>query len=240
MPATMKDLSLNPNEVETSARRADRLLRDMHKVFSHDLPNQMIALQSLLQFLSQEESSRLSDEGKEYVRRLQNAARRASEMVRFLKEMSRLRTFTCRTESIPLATLARELQGELQRRHPEREFTFEWHWQAPAVVGDPRVFLQAILELCADLLPSYGKQCRVGATSQVKGEAIELAFNLDEPAASRGIADPPAHSPIEPRAAAERMEIILASAWLALCGADVDVARKDGLDASFTIVVPNR
>src|ERR1700722_1352605 len=118
--------------------RSDRLLRGMHRVFSHDLPNQMVALQSLLQLLSADEAGHLTKEGQEYVRRLHSATLRACEQVRFLKEMGRINACAARAETIALATLARELQGELQQKHPHTAFTFDWHWDAPSVIGDVR------------------------------------------------------------------------------------------------------
>ena len=97
--------------------RSDRLLRSMQKVIRHDLPNQMVALVSLLQLLSAEETTRLSADGREYVRRLQNATVRASEMLRFLKQMEQLNSFVPRLEKISVPPLARELQGERRGLH---------------------------------------------------------------------------------------------------------------------------
>src|SRR6266542_384953 len=73
MPTSPKRPSLARHDGEISLAKAERLLRSMHKVFSHDLPNQMVVLQSLLQLLRQEEAQNLTDDGREYVRRLQNA-----------------------------------------------------------------------------------------------------------------------------------------------------------------------
>ena len=228
MATTMKRSSLL-NEQDDSSR-SERLLRNMHKVFCHDLPNQMVALQSLLQLLNTEESDRLSGDGREYLRRLQNAARRAGEMVRFLKEMDRVSAFHCRADTIALSVMARELQGELKRLHPATEYVFEWHWHAPAVHGDSRVFLAAILELSAGLVSTQTKHCSVQATSQVKGDSIELAFRFAESAATQSGAATPR----------ECMEIILAREWLALCGAVVDVTILNSAETAFRIVVPNR
>ena len=58
---------------------SDRLLRGMQKVCSHDLPNQIVVLQSLLQMLQLEEADRLSPDGRDYVRRLQKVTRRTAE-----------------------------------------------------------------------------------------------------------------------------------------------------------------
>lgn len=227
MPIIQRRSSLSLSDLAAdSPMRADRLLRGMQKVFGHDLPNQMVVLQCLLQLLNDEESPRLSADGREYVRRLLNATKRASDMVRFLKEMARAQAFTARSESIALAVLARELQGELQRLHPATRFEFDWRWGCPTILGDPRVYLQAILELIAGFLIPDRKACRLSATSELQGAAVEMAFQLD------GICGP---LPAE-----QRMEVVLAREWLALCGAGVDLIPLPAGVVRFSIVVPNR
>ena len=199
----------------------------MHKVVHHDLPNQMVALHSLLQLLNDEESARLSAEGREYVRRLQNATKQSSEMVRFLKEIDRIHTISCKAETVKLSALARELQGEFVRLYPGTQFAFEWQWQVPALVGDVRVFLHATRELFAGLMQPPGKSCRVSASSAQRGEAVELAFRLEES---------PTPTRANPQKLEERMEIILAREWLALAGAELMLSV--GAESRFVVVVP--
>jgi light-regulated signal transduction histidine kinase (bacteriophytochrome) len=224
--------NLSPDELADSAMQADQLLRVVQKVLSHDLPNQMVILQSLLQLLNEEESARLSGDGREYVRRLLNATKRASEMVRFLKEMGRVSAFTSKSETISLSALVRELQGELQRLHPAKQFEFDWQWKTPAIRGDARVFLQAILELFAGFLYPQSMSCRVSARSETLVDAVELTFALEERPTStqpRG----------NPQTLDQRMEIILAREWLALCGTSVEVTLLTSGGARFVLVVPN-
>ena len=196
--------------------RSHRLLRGMHKVFSHDLPNQMVALQSLLQLLNNEEAERLGPEGHEYVRRLLNATQRAREQVRFLKEMGHVNSCTVKAETISLSLLGRELQGELQQKHPGRQFAFEWQWDVPAVVGDVRTFLLALSELCAGFLQTPWLRCLVAAHSAQKDDATEITFRLETP------------RPAIPRWTSHnldaQMEIILAREWLALSDAELSVS----------------
>ncbi|MBI3821113.1 MAG: hypothetical protein HY289_00360 [Planctomycetes bacterium] len=211
--------------------RSDQLLRAMHKVFSHDLPNQMVVLQSLLQLLDQDEAARLSGDGREYLRRLLNATRRASDMVRFLKEMGRLNSFTPRSETIALDALARELQGELHRLYPGRTFEFDGQWRVPALVGDARVFLSALLELFAGLLAPQGKWCHVAAGSERAGDGVALTFRLDE---KSGAPRPVGFlQMIE-----QRMEIVLAGEWLRLCDAHLELTLPADGATRFTIAVP--
>ena len=152
--------------------RSHRLLNGLQKVIGHDLPNQMVVLQSLLQLVNEEESNRLSKDGCEYVRRLLNATQRASAMVRFLKEMARLNAFSPVSKTMTLADLARELQGELQQLHPTTRFEFDWHWSVPAILGDSRVYGRAMVELCTGFINPQGGQCRLSARSKRLGDAV--------------------------------------------------------------------
>ena len=217
-----------------------RLLRGMHKVFSHDLPNEMVALQSLLHFLNAEEAEHLGTEGQEYVRRLQNVTQRACEQVRFLKEMGRINTCSAKSETISLGALARELQGELQQKHPHKQFVFEWQWQVPAIKGDARTFLLALSELCAGFLPTLGKRCRLSASSARHGDTIEVVFDLAETPSPQGGEAMPKAPRWSSHNLAQRMEIILAREWLALSGAEMEVTLPAEGIARFSTVVPNR
>ena len=219
-------------QLADSALRSDRLLQGMHKVFSHDLPNQMVVLQSLLQLLGEEEAATLSDDGREYVRRLQNATKLASAQVRFLKEMGRLNAFTGKSEAISLSALARELQGELQTRHVDKRFVFDWRWSVPTIVGNPRAFSQALLELIGTFLHPHTKACQVSASSAPNGDTIVLAFRLQ--ATPQALASPGKLPNFD-----ERMEIILAREWLALGGALLEMTVPADGGMCFSILVPN-
>jgi light-regulated signal transduction histidine kinase (bacteriophytochrome) len=208
--------------------RSDRLLRGMHKVFSHDLPNQMVALQSLLQLLSADEAGHLTKEGQEYVRRLHSATLRACEQVRFLKEMGRINSCTPKAEAIGLTTLARELQGELQQKHAHTEFAFVWHWDAPSITGDVRTLRLALSELFAALLGPDAKRCHVSASAQSQADKTMLAFQLEERNAAW-----------TEQALEQRMEIVLAREWLALSAASLQVTLPADGTVRFLISFPN-
>ena len=223
-----------------SSMRSDRLLRGMHKVFSHDLPNQMVALQSLLQLLHAEEAERLSAEGQEYVRRLQNVTQRACEQVRFLKEMGRMKSYMAKSETISLVTLSRELQGELQQKHPHRSFAFDWRWSVPTIVGDARTILLALSELFAGFLHPSGTRCRLSANATRHGGAIELAFHLEQVISLKAEDTVPTGLRWTAQNLDQRMEIILAREWLALSGADLDVTLPEDGEVRFSIAIPNR
>jgi len=204
----------------------------MHQVIRHDLPNQMVALQSLLQFLSAEEANRLSDDGQEYVRRLQSATLRTSEMVRFLKQMEQMKAFAPRVEEIQLNTLSRELQGELQRLQPEKQFHFDWHWHNPTIVADSRTFLQALLRIFTALTNGAESRCEIRARSERRRSATELFFEIDEESSS---AKNQSQHSLE-----QSLDLILAREWLALSDSVVEVLPPTGGRVVFRILVNNR
>jgi hypothetical protein len=156
-------------------------------------------------------------------------------MVRFLKQMQQLNTFVPRLEVIALSTLARELQGELQRQHPEQRFTFEWNWTEPTLRGDARTLLQALLQLYAGLTSAKNAGCRVRAGSEKRGGATELVFELDE----RTDASAPSFKRWNQRALEQCPEVMLAREWLALVNAAVEVPLPADDRAAFRILVNN-
>lgn len=234
MNATHLRSPAHADESNAAPVEADRWLEAMGRVCSHDLPNQLVALQSLLTLLAQEQSARLDGEGREFLARMQNALRHAGSMARFLKEMANLRKRTARLEPIALAGLARELQGGLQHLFPERQFTFAWNWNVPSVVGDATLMTRAILELCAGLSRAGTVQCAVSASSREAPDTIELAFHLDEhPASGAG-------NIAKRRTVLERMEVVLAREWLALMGVGLEGLVSGEAEARFVLTVPNR
>lgn len=203
--------------------RSDRILDGMHHVIRHDLPNQVVALQSLLQLLNTDEVDRLSADGREYVQRLLNATQRASEMVRFLKQMIQLNAVAPRLEAISLASIARELQGELQRLHPAQRFEFEWQWNVPEVIGDTRTFLQALQQCITGFVNPRGVLCRVRASSARRPNVTELAFHMDQMGESQSDGPPTSSRPLTQHALEQTLEIQLGRELLALSNGELKI-----------------
>jgi light-regulated signal transduction histidine kinase (bacteriophytochrome) len=206
--------------------RAARLLAGMHKVFSHDLPNQLVVLQSLLQLLEMEEMDRLSADGREYVERLSSTARKTGDMVRFLKEMGRLHTCQPRLEEIPLAALARELRAELNQLCPAQTLEYEWSWEVATIRADYRPLHQALLGLLQGRLEiASGAPSRICAGSRAVDTGVEMSFRVLPPLACTGYA-----------ARQQRLEVVLAREWLALGGAELTLHPDEV--GRFTILMP--
>lgn len=211
--------------------RAARLLRGMHKVFSHDLPNQLVALQSLLQLLHADEWDRLGPDGREHLRRLVSAAEKAGAQVRFLKEMARLHRYQSGAEPVALAPLLRELQAELNQLFPGGTLAYAWDLQVASVWADPRFLGQALRELLGGLLQSApAARWRVEGGARAGESGAELTFRV--------VPEGAASSPRRAEPAEQRLEFVLAREWLAAWGARLLLPAEGRGPGSFAILLP--
>src|SRR5262245_42536292 len=90
-----------------------RLLDAMRPVCSHDLPNQAVALQSLLQLFTWDEVDQLSPQGREYFERLQSIANKTFALSQYLKELARLAHYEPRDERLTFASVVDDLRAEI-------------------------------------------------------------------------------------------------------------------------------
>jgi light-regulated signal transduction histidine kinase (bacteriophytochrome) len=226
------------SEASETSMRSDRLLRGMHKVYSHDLPNQIVVFQSLLHFLM-EEADRLTREGQEQVQRLQAVTHRFSEMIRFLKEMGKLNGYVARLEKIPLPLIARELQGTLKQQFPDKPFAFDWHWATPTISVDYPTFFHAVTEIVASLTTAR-KSYRLQASSETTGNQVALHFLVENGVLLDENNLHLAASRLGAASFAERRDVVLVREWLAISEATLDWSIQNNGGNRFTILIPNR
>jgi len=218
--------------------QSDRLMRGMHMVCSHDLPNQLVALQSLLQMLHAEEYERLSKDGREYVERMQNVMKRTSALARFLREMDKLHGQAAKPERLALSMVARELQGLLKQQFPDMQFAFEWQWTIPSITGDYRTFLQALAEILTWVLPSFGPECQVVGRSEARENRVAVQIALASEPTANDNGPHMAKRRFGSKAVEQSMEIVLAREWLAVSEAALEITGDGG--SRFAILVPNK
>ncbi len=193
----------------------------MHPVFSHDLPNQLVVIQSLASLMTLEEKDALGTQAREYLTRLTGAAKRASNMVQFLKQMARLQQLDEPIETVQVAHLGREIRAGISQLFPGRTFTFDMQWQAPAFPAGRRTLHQALMEAlrcgiewCADPLP-----CLRFASRPV-GPDVELDLEV----VSRDVgASSPAVAPRDRPTAKNRLELRLAQELVATWGGTIEL-----------------
>jgi hypothetical protein len=210
--------------------RADRLLAKMHRVLSHDLPNQIVALQSLVQLLEMEQADRLTDDGRDCLERVQRVARKTSGLARFLRELARLNTGSPRVVPVVLGALEREIRLELHQQIPTGTMQCCVTGDSEPFPAEPRRLVLAIVEIVRGLangdapagtLMLTGRS--VGAARELHGELIWVAGPITESAASRPSPN-------------ERLGIILAGEILASFGARLTDIREDRDRSRFTIL----
>jgi light-regulated signal transduction histidine kinase (bacteriophytochrome) len=167
---------------------AERLLTAVHPVCSHDLPNQMVSLHSLLNLLDMEEVDRLGEEGREYLHRLQNVAGKMATLIDFLKESVRLARLVPKRERIELAGLLEELRIET------RSFldgTPDWatSLEADAVTSDEAALSQSLLEILRGSAGS-SQTLTVHWESRKIGDEVTLQLAAEGAAAPSLAAEP--------------------------------------------------
>jgi light-regulated signal transduction histidine kinase (bacteriophytochrome) len=117
---------------------ANRELEAFSYSVSHDLRGPLEVLNGFSYVLQTKHSSQIDSAGKEALESIRAAARRMSELIDDLLNLSRLTTSSMHREPVDLSAFARAIMEELRRETPERQVEFV----APAsvdVYGDPRL-----------------------------------------------------------------------------------------------------
>jgi signal transduction histidine kinase len=161
---------------------AERLLATVHPVCSHDLPNQMVSLHSLLNLLDMEEVDRLGEEGREYLHRLQNVAGKMATMIDFLKESVRLARLVPKRERIELGSLLEELRIET-RTFLDGTLGWSTGLEADVVTSDEAALLQSLLEILRGSAGS-SQTLSVRWESHTSGDDVTLQLSVEGAAAS--------------------------------------------------------
>jgi hypothetical protein len=91
---------------------AERLVTGMHATCSHDLPNQILSLQSLINLMDIDAVIPAGAAGHEYLTRLKAVTEKTAEMSDFLKAMVRLARYTPQPCTLAVFELFRELIAE--------------------------------------------------------------------------------------------------------------------------------
>jgi K+-sensing histidine kinase KdpD len=206
--------------------RGERLLQKMRPVFSHDLPNQMVALQSLLQMLERDEAELLSDAGRDYVGRLHQVAHKTAGLIAFLRELGGLHAYRPQVAGVALARVLRDVQSELHEQLPDTPIECELGGDVPSVNADARLLTRALVALLGCLLErAPAGRGRLRLTGR-RGAPIELRGELAWGAA--GVR--PARVHLQ-----QRPEIVLAQECLAVWHACLCEVR-DAVDHSLFVI----
>ncbi len=111
---------------------------------SHDLRAPLRAIDGFSLALLEDETDRISDEGKYYLQRVRAASQHMGHLIDDLLKLSRLTRTEIQRETIDLSTMVREIADERSKEDPGR--AVEWIIE-PGVIanGDPRL-IRVVLE----------------------------------------------------------------------------------------------
>jgi light-regulated signal transduction histidine kinase (bacteriophytochrome) len=214
--------------------RVQRRLQAVGKVLNHDLPNQLVVIQGLVQLLGLEENDRLSADGREYLRRLGGASTRALDMAQGLKTLARLSTAMERPERITLKDLAEEVAVEIKKLFPGTSIVYDFP-KTVEVSASRRLLYQALVELVR-LSFSLGGTLLVQMDSERTADGVTITIGP-------GGARPTAASSPAVRAAADggvcesRLEYMLARELVDVAGGRLSWFDAPGGSRCFSILV---
>jgi light-regulated signal transduction histidine kinase (bacteriophytochrome) len=241
MDASSNTSAESPEPARDSGKqlaRAERVLASFQQVLNHDLPNQMVAIQGLLQVLELEEGSRLSAEGQDYVRRLAAVTRRVQDMLATLKAILKAGAEPGPAEEVALADLAREVAAEIKQLCPGRTVTYHVRLAALTVKARRGPLHRALVELIrAVLLEKDGAECHVRVESRPVAAGVELVIGRWQEQAAELAQAPAAGSE---RPCANRLGLILARELADTWGGTLAVTEEVGHGKLFSVLVPVR
>jgi len=202
--------SVRPSAVCTRhPERSARLLHAMHSVCSHDLPNRMVALRSLVHLIKMDGGEGLPAELGDMLNRLATALDRTNHLVDFLKELTRLNRCTPKDEPVRLGQMAAEWRAELRGRLPQRTIEWQFHTVGDAFRTDRRLLHQAVLSL---LLLGHELVTTPATTAQVRGAVhdgrVHLALRICGEGAEIAVPIPMVENRVEYALAAETLGVL--------------------------------
>lgn len=131
--------------------RSNRELQDFAFVASHDLQEPLRKIQAFGGRLKDKYAKTLEDQGRDYLERMQNAARRMQTLINDLLTLSRVTTKAQPFVPVALEEVAREVVGDLEARIEESGGQVEVG-PLPAIEADPLQMRQLLQNLISNAL----------------------------------------------------------------------------------------
>ena len=152
---------------------ANRELEAFSYSVSHDLRGPLDALSGFSYVLLKNNATRLDDNGRDALTSIRAAAKRMSELIDDLLNLSRVSTSTMHREKIDLSIYARSIMEELCRDHPERKVEFVAPASAEAF-GDDRLLRIALDNLLRNAwkYTSHHDRARIEFGQQIANDRI--------------------------------------------------------------------
>jgi signal transduction histidine kinase len=138
------ELEQRVQERTTQLVIANKELEAFSYSVSHDLRGPLETINGFVHILQTKYGPTLDSDGREYLQYVRQAARRMSELIEDLLNLSRVTTTAMHRQKLDLSALARQTLQELQRRNPERHVETVIA-NSPAAEGDNRL-LQIVVD----------------------------------------------------------------------------------------------
>ncbi len=148
-------------------QQSNRELEDFAYVSSHDLQEPLRKIQAFGDRLVSKESDSLSEGGIDYLRRMQDAARRMQNLIGDLLSFSRIATKAQPFVWVDLNQVCREVVSDLEVRLEETDGRVEVG-DLPSINGDPTQMRQVLQNLVGNAL----KFCREGVAPLVEVRGV--------------------------------------------------------------------
>ncbi len=154
---TFHDITERKRAVETLARYAEELkrsndeLQDFAYVASHDLQEPLRKIQAFGERLHTKCAAELGTQGQDYLRRMQDAARRMALLIEDLLSYSRVTTQAKRFEPVDLDEVAREVIADLETCLQQTQGRVELRG-LPVLDADPTQMRQLLQNLIGNAL----------------------------------------------------------------------------------------
>jgi len=159
-----------------SKTSAERLVAAMHATCSHDLPNQILALQSLINLMDMDEVIPAGAAGHEYLTRLKAVAEKTAGMSDFLKAIVRLARYVPQPRAIAMPELFRELIAEAKSA-----FDVPLAWDVRGLSGnvwaDRDLVHSSLLDLMRTLTAVGAREVAVASSSSFRRIVVLIGVN---------------------------------------------------------------
>jgi len=143
-------------EFTVELERSNRELQDFAFVASHDLQEPLRKIQAFGDRLKTKYGSSFNDEGRDYLERMQNAARRMHTLINDLLTFSRITTKSQQFVPVNLDQIARDVLNDLETRVHQTGGRVEID-SLPAIEADPLQMRQLMQNLIGNALKFHRK-----------------------------------------------------------------------------------